>query len=125
MSSDFIRDDVRDFIIRHVDSIAQLEALLLLRAHPGVRWDVATISKRLYISEADALVILSRLCVDGLIADASGTYQYRCDDENTRLTIEHLAHTYSRHLIPVTNMIHSKSSRIREFSEAFKFKRDT
>lgn len=125
MANDFIPDDVRDFIIRHIDSVAQLEALLILRALPRERWDCATMSKRLYIGEADTLSVLSRLCADGFIVKAGEFYQFACDNEETRLTIERLARTYSQHLIPVTKLIHAKPSKIREFSDAFKFRRDS
>lgn len=41
MAGDLIPDDVREFVIRHIESVAQLEALLLLRANPDRAWDVA------------------------------------------------------------------------------------
>jgi hypothetical protein len=38
--------------------------------------------------------------------------------------IARLADVYARHLIPVTNLIHSKPRRIREFADAFKLRKD-
>jgi hypothetical protein len=86
MADEPIPDDLREFILGHIDSIAQLEALLLLRRNPGTTWNASSVAQRLYVSEGEA--------------------------------------TDSRHLIPITNMIHGKPRRIREFSDAFKFRRD-
>ena len=35
-----------------------------------------------------------------------------------------LAEHYKRHLIPITNLIHAKPRRIRQFADAFKLKKD-
>ena len=48
MADELVPDDLRDFILRHIDSVAQLEALLLLRASPDEDWDVGKTAKRLY-----------------------------------------------------------------------------
>ena len=39
---------VRDLIVRHIDSVVQLEALLFLHARSSAKWDVASMAKRLY-----------------------------------------------------------------------------
>jgi hypothetical protein len=38
--------------------------------------------------------------------------------------VDRLADAYARHLIPVTNLIHGKPRRLREFSDAFKIRKD-
>jgi hypothetical protein len=50
MGEVLIPDDVRAFLLQHLDAIAQLEALLLLRADPTCAWSAETIAKRLYIT---------------------------------------------------------------------------
>ena len=42
-------DEITAFLLTHIDSIAQLEALLLLRASPRLEWSAETVAKRLYI----------------------------------------------------------------------------
>ena len=39
--------DLQHFIMRHIDSIAQIEALLLLRRHAPDTWDVSSTAHRL------------------------------------------------------------------------------
>jgi hypothetical protein len=38
--------------------------------------------------------------------------------------IDRLAESYAKQLIPITNLIHGKPRRIRQFADAFKFRKD-
>ncbi len=60
-SSTLIPEDVAQFIIEKIDSVAQLEGLLLLRDNPQQQWDVAAVAKRLYIDDEQAGKVLARL----------------------------------------------------------------
>ena len=124
MTDGIIPDDLRDFILRHVDSITQLEALILLRAHPDTDWDAKQTAARLYASSQEVAEVLARLCADGLLACNGELYRYHCETAELRAMVDRLADAYSRHLIPVTNMIHAKPRRIRQFADAFKFRKD-
>jgi hypothetical protein len=122
MTDEIIASDLRDFILAHIDSIAQLEALLLLRANPGERWDAAKAARRLYISEGEGHDALARLCAEGLLTQSEAGFSYAGLPPEKSEMIDRLAETYAAHLIQVTNIIHQKPGRIREFAEAFKFK---
>ncbi|HET7849981.1 MAG TPA: hypothetical protein VFL51_13050 [Pseudolabrys sp.] len=124
MTNDAIPDDVRDFILRHIDSIAQLEALLLLRANREKGWDVGSVAARLYSNDKEIEKVLTRLCEDGLLSCKDGLYRYECAPAMEE-SVSRLADAYRRHLIPVTNVIHAKSRRIREFADAFKIRKDS
>jgi len=70
MVDELIPADLRDFILRHIDTVAQWEALLLLRANPADTWDVGKIARRLYASDSDIADLLKRLCQGGIRAAA-------------------------------------------------------
>ena len=123
MTDDLVPIDVRDFIQRYIDSVAQLEALLLLRANPGEVWDVGRVAKRLYAPEQEIADALARLCADEFLKCDDLLYRYDCTPEQQQ-KVDQLATVYARQLIPVTNMIHAKPRRIREFADAFKFRKD-
>jgi hypothetical protein len=53
MSEELMPEEVRNLIMRHIDSVAQLEALLFLHARSSEQWDVATVAKRLYAPLSD------------------------------------------------------------------------
>jgi hypothetical protein len=123
MTDEPIPADVRDFILRYIDSVAHLEALLLLRANPQVSWDIATTAKRLYTTEQQAGDVLDRLCADGLLQCESGAYRYGGQATEHKAMIDRLADAHARQLIPITNLIHARPRRIREFADAFKFRK--
>ena len=64
------------FILKCIDSIAHLEALLLLRREPRSAWTAATVAGRLYIEESEAKTVLKRLCAEGLITAGNGNYRF-------------------------------------------------
>lgn len=124
MVEDPVPDEIKQFILRHIDSIGQLEALLLLRGSPGEEWSVGTLARRLYIREPEAAPILLRLTRSGFIVARQSdpaAYQYQPASAELAQMTERLAEIYSRHLVPVTNLIHNKPrTRIQEFADAFK-----
>jgi hypothetical protein len=122
--ADLIPEDLRDFILRHIDSIAQLEALLLLRRNLSEAWTAEVGARRLYISEAEATNALDQLCESGLLTCDEGRYRFDPQSDEQRQMVERLAESYSRHLIPVPNLIHGKPRRLREFSDAFKIRKE-
>ncbi|HML41774.1 MAG TPA: hypothetical protein PKE13_02480 [Hyphomicrobium zavarzinii] len=124
MSENPVPLDLQDFILRHIDSIAQIEALLLLRRHEEEVWDVTSTARRLYISEQSTEEILANLCNDGLLACGDGIYRYAARSPEIEQMVARLAETYKSNLIAVTNIIHSKPRRIREFANAFKLRKD-
>ena len=125
MAGDSIPDDVREFVLKYVDSIVELEALLLLRRENMVSWNTATLAERLYISQDVASGVLGRLHGDGFLAADRGNYRYDCATPQLAALTDRTAHVYARQLIPMTHLIHSRTSRIREFANAFKLRKET
>lgn len=123
MVSEAIPDDVGEFVQKHIDSIAQLEALLLLRREASALWNDSTVAKRLYITNHDAAEVLRVLVTRGLLISNGTSYRYQCSTELDDL-VGHVAEVYARQLIPMTHLIHNKSIRIREFANAFKIRKE-
>ena len=124
MTDDLISEDVREFILRHIHSIAQLEALLLLRKNAGESWLAETVAQRLYTSEVEASRVLDRLCADRLLSCKDGLYRFAGQTAESRQMVDRLMEVYAKNLIPVTNLIHSNPRRLREFSDAFKIRKE-
>lgn len=127
MTEDLIPSDVKHFILKSIDSIAQLEALLLLRANPQEKWDIPAVAKRLYISEQETAPLLSHLCGQGLLATGqdAGEYIYQPASADLAQVVDRLAEIYAKHLVPVTNLVHSKPrTRMQEFADAFRLRKD-
>ena len=125
MADDVIPSEIREFIDEYIDSVAQLEALLLLRRDPEVTWDAARTAGRLYITTEESADLLKKLAADGLLIGSAGSYRFGCRTPEMKDKAAHLAELYARHLIPVTRLIHSKPDRIRQFADAFKLRRES
>jgi hypothetical protein len=131
MTSGIIPDEVRQFLLRHIDSVAQLEALLLLRTEAGREWAAADVARRLYIGAQDAAPLLRQLHADGLLSAAGDAPLYRYAPASAELgaLVTRLAEVYAKHLVPVTHLIHSKPQpkpkpKVQEFADAFKLRKD-
>lgn len=123
-----IPEDARQFLLKTIDSIAQWEGLLLLRAHPGEAWDAASIAGHLYIGEAETVFLMARLAEHRIVAAVEtpdgARYAYRPPSE-LAATIDHVAQLYKDYLIPVTRIIHAKPrNRMQAFANAFRIRKD-
>lgn len=115
--------DIRQFVLRHIDSIAEMEALVMLSTSPQAWWDAQQVATRLYISVAEAERVLGRLAAQNLFKQAEGRYRFARLHEDDAATVERLTEMYAKQLISITNLIHGKrSSRIQEFAEAFRLR---
>lgn len=127
MTDELIPAEVEKFILKHIDSIAELEALLIMAGHAREWWTVEGVTRRIYISEAETAAVLARLRSAGLIAADNNTpTRYRFQPENEELAglVSQTAAIYARHLVPVTNLIHSKAkTRVQQFADAFKLRK--
>jgi DNA-binding MarR family transcriptional regulator len=123
-----IPDDVRRFVVAHVASVPQLEALLLLKAAPEA-WTPARAAARLYLSEAAVAPLLEQLEATGLVAREGPaeqpTWRYAPRTPELDALCARLEDAYARHLVVVTRLIHSRGDRsAQRFADAFKWRKD-
>jgi hypothetical protein len=128
MTSDIIPEEIKEFVSRHVDSVAHLEGLILLRNNHKTVWSVEALAKRLYIDERQTTEIVHRLYSDGFLIMKSTKplqYQYQPSSQELSNMVDRVADIYVKYLVPVTNLIHSKPvSRVQEFADAFKLTKE-
>jgi len=128
MTDEIIPEDARQFILQHIDSIAQMECLLLMKENPQTKWNVETIAKGLYISQPETAELLQQLSTQGLVAVLPGlrpNYEYKPKSADLEAMMDRVAELYVHHLVPVTHLIHSKPrNRIQEFADAFRIRKD-
>lgn len=126
--TDRIPENIRQFLLQNIESIAQWEGLLLVRANPDVDWTPQTTSARLYISPADAGKLLNHLAGQGFLKRSSSLpdgFRYGPDNDELENLINETAVLYRQYLIPITALIHNKSkSRVQEFADAFRIRKD-
>jgi predicted ArsR family transcriptional regulator len=122
------QDEVLQFIALEIDSVPELEALLLLWQQRPRAWSAEEVAKRLYIAADDARTVLLDLKRKDLISASAGlpdSYQYDSDSKDRDRIIGRTEEVYRRQLVRISTMIHSKpSSAIRDFARAFRFTRE-
>lgn len=128
MTGELIPVDVQQFILRRIDSIAQLEALLLLSGHAHVAWTAENVARRLYVSEPETVAMMERMREQGLVAVVPGdpvTYRYEPESAELDEIVKRVVENYVKHLVPVTNLVHEKArARVKQFADAFKFRKE-
>lgn len=121
-----IPEHVRRFIVEAIDSVPELEALLLLRAHPDRRWSAEEAGARLYVSTTMASHLLNALAGRGLLARDGEQYRYAPAQPELDAVVADLAATYATRLITVTRLIHAKpAASVRQFADAFRLRKET
>lgn len=119
--------EVEQFLIKNIDSVAELEGLLLMRRESPAAYDASALARRLYIDQNSAAEVLRALDKRGFIAiapDAGVEYfTYKPRTEELRQQIDQLEEVYSKFLIPITNLLHTKrSNAVQQFADAFRLR---
>ena len=128
MHSPDIPEQVLRFIAERIDTVPQLEALLLMWGNQNRAWDCEELAARIYVRRdvcADILQTLLRR--DLLTAEdpASPRYRYNPEWDKSGELMTKVADAYRRHLVQIATFIHSRgSSPVREFARAFDFKKE-
>ena len=119
-------DDVLRFVQEEIDSVPELEALLLVWQQRPRAWSAEQLAGRLYIRSEQAREILIGLTRKQLIsAGAPETYLYEDVSTEQDQLMAHLEETYRREIVRISNLIHSKpSSAVRDFARAFRFTKE-
>ncbi len=142
---DSLPEDVQRFILLGIPSVPYLEALLLLRADPARTWTCQEVAQRLYLTDKATQQVLSELAAAGVTRadDAPGGVPAQdCADPATeprmdgiryapqrpelQQMIERLAEIYPRHIVAVSELIHSRARQNREqqFADAFVLRKE-
>ncbi|MGE0159339.1 MAG: hypothetical protein AB7T31_07980 [Gemmatimonadales bacterium] len=125
MSPHEVPEQAQRLILEAIDSVAELEALLLLRETSGQRWTVEAASERLYVNSSVAAEALDALARRGFLRQTQEGFSYAPASPDLAEDVTTLAHAYSASLIAVTHLIHSKpSSSVQDFARAFRFRKE-
>src|SRR5688572_2004864 len=120
-----IPKDVLEFISRHIDSIEQLEVLMLARAAPRRGWTADEVAAELRISVASAARRLEALTASGLLAAAGAQHRYAPRDPALDAAAAGLEAAYRDRRVAVIGFIFSKPlDAVQEFADAFRLKKD-
>lgn len=127
MTAPAIPPNVLQFVTENIDTVPELETLLLLREGETRAWSEDEVAARVYVSRAAARGILEALRRKHLVV-AQGEpplYRYQPEQAGKAELIGEVAAAYRLHLVPMATFIHAKApASVREFARAFDFKKD-
>lgn len=128
MTSPDIPTRVLQFLAERIDTVPQLEALLLLWENPQRLWSEDELAARVYVSKPVAAAILQALQRQQLVTaepDPPARYRYNPQWDPSGEVMPEVATAYRRHLVQLATFIHSRASTaVREFARAFDLKKD-
>ena len=128
MTDDGIPPEVKSFVADNIDSVVQLEALLLLHARPDRSFTPAELAKELRIDPAWAEPNLKQLCGRQIVVcdeSADHRYQYSPQSDQLKRTIDALANCYATRRVSVIALIFSKPpSPLQHFADAFRIRKE-
>lgn len=113
---------VREFILRHVTSVEQLELLLLFAANPARSWTILELVNEIRSSQESVTQRMKSLLKDGFLNNTEEFYRFDPSPPEIAAAIPELIVTYREYRVRVTELIYSRAGVLKNFSDAFKFK---
>jgi hypothetical protein len=121
-----IPEDVHRFIVDHIDSVEQLETLLLCHESPTRTWTPESVARALYSNPDSVARRLAGLLADNLLTLTAppSTYQYLGVKPEVHATVLRLAEAYRERRVAVITVIATKPlQKVRAFSDAFRLRK--
>ena len=125
---DDIPVEVKALIGRHIDSVVQLELLLLFQRDPANIWTAADAARELRIEPAWTAAQLDQLASRGLlrgIENQGEAYRFAPESPEVGTAVNRLAQLYADRRVSIIALIYSKpTDSLRTFADAFRLRKD-
>ena len=117
--------DVNLCLYQNIESVEQLEVLLLLWRAPERGWTSDEVATAVYSHPSSVVRRLAMLLGQGLLREREpGCYQYAPRTAELHDTVSRLDHMYRERRVAVITLIASKPiENVRAFSDAFRIRR--
>lgn len=113
--------DVDSFIAQFIDSVGQVEILLLVRTQRDRQWTVDEISRQLRSTPHSVSLRLAQLEERGLVMRSEEGFAYAARPKVDEL-VERLARAYDERRTSVIERIFSRRDAIQSFADAFRIR---
>jgi hypothetical protein len=121
MSDNDIPKTIRDFVFEYIDSVEQLEILLLLESDPNKSWSLEELSGLIRSNVNSVEKRTSLLLSQGLIIkNEDSQLSFFLDNAELKQTVHSLADIYKVHRYRILEMIFSPMKKSRDLAEAFR-----
>ena len=119
-------EDVHRFILSRIESVEQLEVLLLMHRTPETGWTPEAIARELYSTPSSVRGRLDALVRQELVSPAGNPsiFHYQPKTQSLAATVERIAECYRLRRVAVITLIASKPlENVRAFSDAFRLRK--
>jgi len=113
---------VRDFVIRHIKSLEQLELLLLLASDPSKSWTLQQLVKEISSTRESVAQRVNQLTEEGLLAKDGEFFRFSPASPEKAAVVPELAVAYRKYRVRITELIYSRARVLKVFSDAFKLR---
>ena len=132
MGDDGIPARVKQFITEHVDSVMQLELLLMLAGPEARPWTAAELAQQLRVDAGWVDTTLRALAAGGLVAVTDGAaapagaqFRYAPRTPDLAAAVNELGAAYADRRVTVIGLIFAKpTDKLRSFADAFRLRKD-
>ena len=123
MGKDKLPAAVQNLIEQHLHSASDVDTLLLLhRSDRG--WTAAGVARELRLNVDQAATILTRLSQNGLLGEEGDSFRFHPRDPSLVEAVAALAQLYPAYRFAVVSLIYPPSRPVRDFSEAFRLRKE-
>jgi hypothetical protein len=128
MATDFPAE-IEQFIAQHIESLAQLELLLLIRKEPERAWSCYDLARQLYVAPDVCMGILADLERRAFVqrsASNDNLFSYRSGSVEIDRLVDQLSTLYQERRVAVITQIYSKPvKQVQTFADAFRLRRES
>jgi hypothetical protein len=115
--------EVASFLAQHIDSVEQLEILLLLRMDRSRTWTPSELATEMRTTEGSAATRLTKLLAHGLVSRTGDAYRFAPADAAVEASVAAVATTYvSRRYVVIQAIFEPRASTLQAFADAFKIR---
>jgi hypothetical protein len=123
-----VSGEVRNFILKYIHSVEELEILLFLHKSKDSLWPVPEVHRYIQSNETNIANKLDELCSHGFLTAEKMpglVYRFAPNTNELRQAVENLASAYQERRIQVLQLVCQRSeNEIRNFSDAFKIRKE-
>lgn len=128
MSSDALPAPVKQLLARHIQSVEQLEVLLLLHSQPARAWTAPEVYDVIRSSEASIAARLQAFTAAGFLIEEKGppqTFRYAPNDRDLRSALDMTASAYQTWRVRVIEAIFApETNPVQSFADAFRLRKE-
>lgn len=121
-----IPQHLKEFLIECIESVSQLELLLIIFKTQNKKWNAAAMAREMRTHPSTALKQMNILSDKGILRkESEDTFIYTPENSELHKKLVDLSELYNERPVAIVTFIYkSPTEKLKGFADAFKFKKD-